>query len=213
MKSSEDPSPRSAFTQSKDHAGSLAMHSMSLARPLLVSAFLGLGACASIVSDSMYPVAITSTPSGASYQIANEDGLVVRSGVTPDHVILKAGAGYFDGETYKVTYQKDGYAGNSAVLNSGIDGWYWGNIALGGLIGMLFVDPVTGAMYTLPENANASLDSMQSTSPAPAQAVVAASAPAAQIATKEQQLNELAADKSLSYDEYLRRYQIINRGN
>jgi hypothetical protein len=124
--------------------------------------------------------------------------------------MLKAGAGYFDGETYKVTYQKDGYAGNSAVLNSGIDGWYWGNIVFGGLIGMLFVDPITGAMYTLPENVNASLDSMLAMTSAPAQATVATSAPNG---AKEQQLNELAADKSLSYDEYIRRYRIITREN
>lgn len=185
------------------------MHPVSLARPLLVATLLGLGGCASIVSDSTYPVAITSSPSGASYQITNENGAVVRSGVTPDHVILKAGAGYFDGETYKVTYQKDGYAGNSAALNSGIDGWYWGNILFGGLIGLLVVDPITGAMYTLPESANASLDSM----PAPVQAAVVPSAPATPSSTKEQQLNELASDKSLSYEEYLRRHRIITRGN
>lgn len=189
------------------------MHPVSLARPLLIAALMGIGGCASIVSDSTYPVAITSSPSGASYQIANENGAVVRSGITPDHIMLKSGAGYFDGETYKVSYQKDGYTGNSTVLNSGIDGWYWGNILFGGLIGMLVVDPITGAMYTLPENANASLDSAPSIASAPAQAVVASTAPAAPNGTKEQQLNELAADKSLSYDEYLRRHKIITREN
>lgn len=30
-----------------------------------------------------------------------------------------------------------------------IDGWYFGNILLGGLFGMLIVDPATGAMYKL----------------------------------------------------------------
>lgn len=181
----------------------------SLVRPLFFATLTILGGCASIVSDSTYPVAITSTPAGASYQITNEKGAVVRSGVTPDNVMLKAGAGYFDGETYKVSYQKDGYGGNSAVLNSGIDGWYWVNIVFGGLIGMLIVDPITGAMYTLPTTANASLDSV---SP-PVQAALTSSKPAATDGTKEQQLNELAADKSLSYDEYLRRYKIISRGN
>jgi hypothetical protein len=185
------------------------MQLASFVRPLFFSFLASLGGCASIVSDSTYPVAINSTPSGASYQITNEKGVVVRSGVTPDNVLLKAGAGYFDGETYKVSYQKDGYTGNSAALNSGIDGWYWANISLGGLIGMLIVDPITGAMYTLPPNANASLDSV---SP-PVQAELTASRTAAPGSTKEQQLNELAADKSLSYDEYLRRYQIINRGD
>jgi len=39
-----------------------------------------------------------------------------------------------------------------------ISGWYWGNILFGGLIGMLIVDPITGAMYKLPKNTNVSLD-------------------------------------------------------
>jgi len=30
-----------------------------------------------------------------------------------------------------------------------VNGWYFGNILLGGLIGMLIVDPATGAMYRL----------------------------------------------------------------
>ncbi|WP_449432319.1 hypothetical protein [Pseudomonas putida] len=183
------------------------MHPSLLVRPLFFAALAILGGCASIVSESTYPVAITSTPSGASYQITNEDGAVVRSGVTPDNVMLKAGSGYFDGETYKVTYQKDGYTGNTAVLNSGVDGWYWGNILFGGIIGMLIVDPISGAMFTLPQGASASLDSI----PAPAQVAVTPSVSAAPSSKKEQQLNELAADKSLSYDEYLRRHQIITR--
>ncbi|XYQ86822.1 hypothetical protein ACTAB8_13185 [Pseudomonas syringae] len=113
--------------------------------------------CASIVSDSKYPVAVTSSPSGAAYEIFNEGGVSVRSGVTPDEVTLRAGAGYFDGEKYTVTYRKDGYTSSTQTLESGIDGWYWGNIVIGGLIGMLIVDPATGAMYTLPEKINSTL--------------------------------------------------------
>ncbi|WP_122859573.1 hypothetical protein, partial [Pseudomonas viridiflava] len=95
--------------------------------------------------------------SGATYEIFNESGISVRSGVTPDEVTLRAGAGYFDGEKYTVTYRKDGYTSSTQTLESGIDGWYWGNIVIGGLIGMLIVDPATGAMYTLPEKINSTL--------------------------------------------------------
>lgn len=121
-----------------------------------IAAFAVTG-CASIVSDSKYPVAVTSSPSGAAYEIVNEGGVSVRSGVTPDEVTLRAGAGYFDGEKYTVTYRKDGYTSSTQTLESGIDGWYWGNIVIGGLIGMLIVDPATGAMYTLPEKINSTL--------------------------------------------------------
>ena len=30
-----------------------------------------------------------------------------------------------------------------------VSGWYFGNLVFGGLIGMLIVDPLTGAMYNL----------------------------------------------------------------
>ena len=123
---------------------------------IAIAAFAVTG-CASIVSDSKYPVAVTSSPSGAAYEIFSESGISVRSGVTPDEVTLRAGAGYFDGEKYTVTYRKDGYTSSTQTLESGIDGWYWGNIVIGGLIGMLIVDPATGAMYTLPEKINSTL--------------------------------------------------------
>jgi hypothetical protein len=39
-------------------------------------------------------------------------------------------------------------------LTADIDGWYFGNLLFGGLIGILIVDPATGAMWKLPENVN-----------------------------------------------------------
>jgi len=33
-----------------------------------------------------------------------------------------------------------------------LNGWYFGNIIFGGLIGLLIVDPATGAMYRLDVN-------------------------------------------------------------
>ena len=32
-----------------------------------------------------------------------------------------------------------------------VDGWYWGNLVIGGLLGFLVIDPATGAMYKLHE--------------------------------------------------------------
>ncbi|TWI54953.1 hypothetical protein IQ22_01860 [Pseudomonas duriflava] len=115
--------------------------------------------CASIVGDSKYPVAVSTTPSGASYTIKNHAGQVVHSGTTPNTVVLKSGRGYFKGETYTVTFHKDGYADTTTTLNSSLSGWYWGNILFGGLIGMLIVDPLTGAMYKLPDDTNSNLGS------------------------------------------------------
>lgn len=124
---------------------------------ILSAATVAITGCASIVSDANYPVSIQSSPAGANYEIANEAGMVVSSGVTPGQVTLKAGAGFFDGELYRISYKKDGYQDQVSMLDSELDGWYWGNILIGGLIGMLIVDPSTGAMYKLPKSAHGNL--------------------------------------------------------
>ena len=125
---------------------------------------LAISGCASIISDSKYPVAITSSPTGAAYEITNESGISVHSGVTPDQVTLNAGAGFFDGEEYRVKYQKDGYSTSTQTLETGIDGWYWGNILFGGVIGLLIIDPATGAMFSLPERVDSTLKRTAATS-------------------------------------------------
>lgn len=108
--------------------------------------------CASIVSDSKPAVGVYSTPAAARYEIVNSRGIVVAQGVTPGRVLLESGRGYFKGENYKVTFRKDGYEETTVPLKTTVNGWYWGNILFGGLIGLLIVDPLTGAMYTLPDD-------------------------------------------------------------
>lgn len=119
---------------------------------------LATASCASIVSDSQYPVSINSSPSDAKFKITNQYGVVVHSGRTPAYINLDAGNGYFKKARYDITYQKRGYKAKKYQLTSTIDGWFWGNILFGGLVGFLIVDPLTGAMYKLPESVNVSLD-------------------------------------------------------
>lgn len=45
-----------------------------------------------------------------------------------------------------------------------MNGWYMGNILIGGLVGMLVVDPASGAMWSLPDNVNANLTPLASVS-------------------------------------------------
>ena len=113
--------------------------------------------CASIVSDSNYPVAINSTPSGASYNIVNKKGVLVHSGTTPEQVTLKSGSSYFSGEKYQIAYVKENFEPKTTTLDTTVDGWYWANLLFGGLPGMLIFDPITGAMYKLPEKSHTSL--------------------------------------------------------
>lgn len=125
-----------------------------------ILAFLSIAlcsGCASIVSDSKYPVTITSSPEGAQYTLKNEKGITVAKGTTPDTVYLTAKSGFFRGASYQIDYEKEDYEPKLAVLDSDVDLWYFGNIIFGGLIGMLIVDPATGAMWELPEHVSANL--------------------------------------------------------
>jgi len=114
---------------------------------LLIVVLVG---CASIVSKSTYPVTITSEPSGAEILIKDNNGNTIFTGQTPSMVDLNAGAGFFKGATYNVTFKMDGFNDYTAQINRGVDGWYVaGNFFIGGIIGWLIVDPATGAMWTL----------------------------------------------------------------
>jgi hypothetical protein len=93
--------------------------------------------------------------------ITNRSGKVVHSGSTPLTVTLKKGAGYFKPENYVLRFTKDGYQPRELNIRGSVSGWYFGNILFGGLIGMLAVDPATGAMFKLqPESIDAALEAM-----------------------------------------------------
>jgi hypothetical protein len=116
----------------------------------LLIAIVLISGCASILSKSNYPVAINSSPDQANFTITNKNGQSVHSGTTPSTVTLKSGCGFFCGEQYNLTFDKDGYSSTTLTISSTMDGWYVGNILFGGLIGILIVDPITGAMWKLP---------------------------------------------------------------
>uniref|UniRef100_UPI001C484916 hypothetical protein n=1 Tax=Pseudomonas sp. RW407 TaxID=2202894 RepID=UPI001C484916 len=176
----------------------------------ILSAPLLLSSCASIFTEQVYPVQVTSSPSGANVEIKDEDGNIVYNGITPATVKLEASAGYFDGQTYTVRFRKDGYADETTVIDSGVEGWYWGNLLLGGVLGMLIIDPSTGAMFDLPSKASTT---MKETA-APQEAIASAatystSTPGlSRDQWQQQQLQQLQA-QPMSYEEYQRRYQQI----
>ena len=72
--------------------------------------------------------------------------------MTPSTVTLSSGSGYFEGESYRIKFSHDGYDETVTTLDSKINGWYFGNFVFGGLIGLLVIDPSTGAMWKLPES-------------------------------------------------------------
>lgn len=73
----------------------------------------------------------------------------IYKGVSPATVMLSSGDGFFRKPTYNVIFNKDGYDQMVGQIHFSVDGWYWGNLLFGGLVGMLIIDPATGAMYRL----------------------------------------------------------------
>jgi len=117
---------------------------------LLASIIVGSLGCASIVSKSNWPIYVRSTPEQADVTITDvKEGKKIFQGKTPTTVTLSSKQGYFSGKYYTVDITKEGFETRTVQITSPLNGWYIGNIIFGGLIGILIVDPLTGAMWTL----------------------------------------------------------------
>jgi hypothetical protein len=131
-----------------------------LAGGAMVALIYMLSGCASIASGSQQSINVSSDPSEAGVKIYDSTGGVVYDSHTPATVSLRKGQGYFQGATYRVVIEKQGFKPKEVLIRSDLQvGWYVvGNFFIGGLIGWLIVDPLTGAMWTLsPESVNANL--------------------------------------------------------
>ncbi len=122
---------------------------------LAVTAVLMSG-CASYISESSWPVAIKSVPEAAVFTITNKKGEKIRTGTSPAIVYLESSAGFFEGESYTLHFTKPGFQETTTTLKASLNGWYWGNLFFGP-IGFLVIDPLTGAMFRLPETFTADL--------------------------------------------------------
>ncbi len=116
---------------------------------MLTSALFLFSSCATIFSKSVYPVTFNTNPPGAKIIIQDRDKETVFEGTTPATVNLDASAGYFKKAKYTITFIKDGYQTKTIPVYAKLDGWYFANLLIGGAIGMLIIDPASGAMYKL----------------------------------------------------------------
>lgn len=128
-------------------------------KALALALCLSLTSCASIVSKSSWPVTVQSNPPGATVRISDEDGKVVHSGTTPFTVTLSSKEGFFTKADYDVHAELAGHGSADARMSAHLNAWYWGNIIFGGLIGLLIVDPATGAMWKLGDTFTVNLPS------------------------------------------------------
>ena len=104
--------------------------------------------CATIVSGRNYNIPLESNIQGASVKIYR-DTEVVKNSFTPGVVMLPAGGPFFRRYSYKFEFSKDGYETASVERSAGFNFWYVGNVIFGGWIGLLLVDPLSGAMWRL----------------------------------------------------------------
>jgi hypothetical protein len=127
-------------------------------------AIVSLCGCASIVDGGRPKISINSSPEGAKVTIFDKKDIAVTNGVTPFVASLKRSRGYFVGAQYKLVFELAGHQKAEAMITSKVNGWYIGNIFFGGLLGMLIVDPATGAMWSLhPKMIEQPLDKEQTT--------------------------------------------------
>jgi hypothetical protein len=122
-------------------------------REIAVAAVFGactvLGGCASIVHGGPRAIPVSSSPPGATVSIYDRSNKLIQTSTTPFIAQLPVKAGYFKSPNYRLEFEMPGHERAVAHIESSVSGWYFGNLLFGGLIGMLIVDPLTGAMYNL----------------------------------------------------------------
>lgn len=102
--------------------------------------------CGTLVNGTSQEIAFSSIPTGAKVTIG---GKII--GNTPLKSDLKRK------DTHFVKVELEGYQSYEMAFTRKVSGWVWGNILLGGLIG-LAIDAHQGGMYKLiPEQLNAEL--------------------------------------------------------
>jgi hypothetical protein len=104
---------------------------------LAVVASVFLSGCASIVSDNDWNTYLQTDPEKAHCQLNGRD--FSRTVDTPSNITLPSSAA-----PLTVTCQADGYKPEAQTLDTSIDGWIFGNVLIGGLIGVA-VDAVRDA--------------------------------------------------------------------
>ncbi len=117
-----------------------------------------LSACASIVSDNDTTTHLQTEPEVARCELRGKD--LDRVVHTPHSVNLPASAA-----PITVACKADGYRTATAELDTSMDGWIFGNILLGGVVGIA-VDLVRGAGQKFPPQLTVILEPEQFASPA-----------------------------------------------
>lgn len=112
---------------------------------VVISMAMTFGGCGTILNGSETTVSFNSVPRGD----VTIDGK--KFGKTPVSVKLS------NKKDHIVHIEADGYRPYDGKIEKNFSSWYFGNIIVGGMVGLI-VDPLTGGMWYLsPKNLNATL--------------------------------------------------------
>ena len=131
---------------------------------LLAFATAVASGCASVLNGRRQDVYLKSVPTHATYTIFDlSTGDRIEQGLTPARVKLRRKAGYMKGRRYRVVFESPGLEPRWTDLESRVSGIYvTGNLIVGGIIGWLIADPLTGGMWSLaPDEVNMDLEASQ----------------------------------------------------
>lgn len=103
---------------------------------IALAACLYLASCASIVTGNHDVLSVHSTPNGARF--TTDTGA---SGVTPAQLEV------VDNIDVKFSFELEGFQPAEVLAEKHISGWIWGNILIGGIIGLI-IDVASGGMHT-----------------------------------------------------------------
>lgn len=121
-------------------------------RVVLIACVAGLSGCATITTDDHQSIAIRSDPPGATCRIAQGAEVIKTISRTPETVLV--GKGRHD---LSIDCSLPGYYPGAAVLNSHFQDMAYGNVLIGGLLGLL-VDSSSGAIKEYPRSVIVLLD-------------------------------------------------------
>lgn len=123
---------------------------------LLASILVIVNGCASIFNGNASMLNIMTNPENATVTIKGSQSGEKIVQHTPCNITLNKGSDYM------VKIEFAGYQSENIIIRREIAGWFWGNILLGGVIGMV-IDYATNNMWThAPTNINLDLSKLSS---------------------------------------------------
>jgi hypothetical protein len=124
---------------------------------LILGAFVFIvSGCASIFNGNASMLNIMTNPDNATVTIKGSQSGEKIIQHTPCSITLNKNSDY----TVAITYA--GYQSENIIITRGINGWFWGNLFLGGVVGMVIDYSTNNMWYHTPSNINIDLTKLSS---------------------------------------------------